>query len=54
LPLGCGNLDVSHQMQLLRATGYDGTITLEVFSEDRHYLAYSRDLVKKLWNSAAA
>lgn len=53
LPLGCGNLDVAHQIQLLRATGYDNTITLEVFSEDKHYLSYSRDVLRKLWDSAA-
>ncbi len=54
LPLGSGNLDVAHQIQLLRATGYDGTITLEVFSEDKHYLGYSRDLLRKLWDQTAA
>lgn len=50
LPLGCGTLNVHHQMELLRATGYDGTITLEVFSEDKHYLAYSRDVLRQVWN----
>jgi sugar phosphate isomerase/epimerase len=49
LPLGCGTLNVRHQIELLRATGYDGTITLEVFSEDKHYLAHSRDLLRQLW-----
>jgi sugar phosphate isomerase/epimerase len=52
LPLGCGTIDVGHQVQSLRAAGYDGTITLEVFSEDRHYLAYSRDLLRKVWDAA--
>jgi sugar phosphate isomerase/epimerase len=52
LPLGCGNIDIHHQIQLLRATGYDGTITLEVFSEDKHYLAYSRDVLRKIWDHA--
>lgn len=50
LPLGSGNLDLRHQIQLLRAAGYDGTITLEVFSEDKHYLAYSRDILRKVWD----
>ncbi len=53
LPLGCGTLNVHHQIELLRATGYDGTITLEVFSEDKHYLTYSRDVLRGLWNGAA-
>jgi sugar phosphate isomerase/epimerase len=53
LPLGSGNLDLHHQIQLLRAAGYDGTITLEVFSEDKHYLAYSRDVLRKVWDASA-
>jgi len=53
LPLGCGNIDVHHHVQLLRATGYDGTITLEVFSEDKYYLAHSRDVLRKIWDEAA-
>jgi sugar phosphate isomerase/epimerase len=52
LPLGAGTVDVAHQVQSLRATGYDGTITLEVFSEDKHYFAYSRDVLRKLWREA--
>jgi sugar phosphate isomerase/epimerase len=53
LPLGCGNINIHHQMQLLRSVGYDGTITLEVFSEDKHYLAYSRDVLRKVWEEVA-
>lgn len=49
LPLGTGNLDVRRSIQLLQATGYDGTITLEVFSPDRRHLGYSRDLLKQIW-----
>lgn len=51
LPLGCGNLDYINPLQALQAWGYDGTITLEVFSEDHHFLGYSRDVLKKTWNS---
>jgi len=29
---------------------FDGTITLEVFTPDRHYLAYSRDILRKAWD----
>ena len=50
LPLGAGTIEVAHYVHLLQASGYDGTITLEVFSPDRQYLAYSRDLLRKIWD----
>jgi sugar phosphate isomerase/epimerase len=52
LPLGTGNLDAARYLRALKATGYDGTITLEVFSPDWHYLAYSRDILRRLWDEA--
>ena len=52
LPLGVGTIEVAHYVRLLRAQGYDGTITLEVFSPDLHYLAYSRDILRRLWKEA--
>jgi sugar phosphate isomerase/epimerase len=51
LPLGGGTMDIPHYVRLLRGCGYDGTITLEVFCPDLHYLAYSRDLLRKLWDN---
>jgi sugar phosphate isomerase/epimerase len=54
LPLGTGNLKLETELTALKASGYDQTITLEVFSEDRHYLAYSRDQLKALWNRLPA
>ncbi|MGM0490160.1 MAG: sugar phosphate isomerase/epimerase family protein, partial [Planctomycetota bacterium] len=36
----------------LKATGYDGTITLEVFSPYREYLLLSRDLLREWWAKA--
>ena len=51
LPLGTGNVDAPAELRMLKESGYNETITLEVFSADRHYLAYSRDVVQKLWNS---
>lgn len=54
LPLGAGTIEVAHYIQLLQATGYDGTITLEVFSPDRHLLEYSRDILRKTWDAVAA
>jgi sugar phosphate isomerase/epimerase len=54
LPLGVGNIDVRRQLRALKASGYDGTITLEVFTSDPHYLAHSRDLVRRLWDEQPA
>jgi sugar phosphate isomerase/epimerase len=51
LPLGTGTLDFRVALKALQTAGYDGPITLEVFSEDHSYLAYSRDVLKKAWAS---
>jgi sugar phosphate isomerase/epimerase len=53
LPLGAGTLFLRDHIKALRKSGYDGTITLEVFSPDQHFLAYSRDVLRKLWNETA-
>ena len=53
LPLGTGTVDVAHHVRSLQSAGYDGTITLEVFSPDRHYLAHSRDLLSRTWDQCA-
>ena len=53
LPLGAGTLDLRRNVGALMKCGYDATITLEVFSPDRHYLAYSRDVLQSLWNELA-
>jgi sugar phosphate isomerase/epimerase len=50
LPLGTGTIDVAHYIHMLQAVGYDGTITLEVFSPDKHHLAYSRDVLRRIWD----
>jgi sugar phosphate isomerase/epimerase len=50
LPLGAGTVDVVGAVRALCASGYDDTITLEVFSPDRQYLAYSRDVLRRLWD----
>lgn len=49
LPLGAGNIDLAESLRLVKQSGYDGTITLEVFSTDRNLLLYSRDLLRNLW-----
>jgi sugar phosphate isomerase/epimerase len=54
LSLGSGTMDIAHCVRLVRGCGYDGTITLEVFCSDLHYLAYSRDVLRKLWNDVKA
>ncbi len=53
LPLGSGSINVRHYVQLLRSSGYDSTITLEVFTEDRHYVEHSRDILQQLWDESA-
>jgi sugar phosphate isomerase/epimerase len=50
LPLGTGTVDLRGAVRLLQSVGYDGTITLEVFTPDRHHLAYSRDLLQRVWS----
>jgi sugar phosphate isomerase/epimerase len=49
LPLGTGSVDVRGAVRGLKSIGYDGTITLEVFTPDRHHLAYSRELLQRIW-----
>jgi sugar phosphate isomerase/epimerase len=49
LPLGTGSVDVRRAVRALQSSGYDGTITLEVFTPDRHHLSYSRDLLQRIW-----
>jgi sugar phosphate isomerase/epimerase len=51
LPLGAGNVDIRGAIGALKRSGYDGTITLEVFTPDKHYLAYSRDVLRRIWDS---
>ncbi len=51
-PLGTGNVDIRGAVAGLKRCGYDGTITLEVFTPDRHYLEYSRDVLRAMWDEA--
>ncbi len=50
LALGAGTMDWRRHIQHLKRSCYDHTITLEVFSEDHHYLEYSRDLLRAEWD----
>jgi len=54
LPLGAGTIDCVHYIGSLQGIGYNDTITLEVFTPDRGYLAYSRDVLRRLWDERAA
>ena len=49
LPLGAGTINWEKIISLLKQSGYDGTITLEVFSPDRRYLLFSRDKLREIW-----
>ncbi len=54
LPLGVGTVDWEGAVKALKATGYDGTITLEIFCNDpvmqATYLRLSRDRVRAIWD----
>jgi sugar phosphate isomerase/epimerase len=55
LPLGSAprsTTDWPQHVKKLKATGYDGTITLEVFSPQKEYLLLSRDLLRRWWAEA--
>jgi sugar phosphate isomerase/epimerase len=52
LPLGTGTVDLRRGIDALQRCGYDGTITLEVFTPDPHHLIYSRDLLRATWNQS--
>jgi sugar phosphate isomerase/epimerase len=49
LPLGAGNIDWKKVVSLLKGFGYDGTITLEIFSMERAYLLVSKEKLRDLW-----
>jgi len=53
MPLGIGTINWRQAIDVLKATGYDGTITLEVFCNNAdmnyNYLDMSRKLALDLW-----
>ena len=49
LPLGAGDIDLTESLRALKSCGYDGTITLEVFTTDRNHLLYSRNVLQQSW-----
>jgi sugar phosphate isomerase/epimerase len=54
LPLGVGSVDWPDAVRRLRATGYDGTVTLEVFADEPAYTEASRRLWLEWWDAAAS
>ena len=54
LPLGAGRVNWPWVARMLRRYGYDGTITLEVFSPDRDYLLLSKTKWSRIWEESAS
>jgi sugar phosphate isomerase/epimerase len=54
LPLGAGTIETRYYVRLLQKVGYNGTITLEVFTPDKRHLAYSMELLRELWDESLA
>jgi sugar phosphate isomerase/epimerase len=48
LPLGAGKIDIPRAVSELKSF-YDGTVTLEVHSQDRDYLKISREKLEIMW-----
>jgi len=51
LPVGAGKANLVAGLEAVKASGYDGTITLEIFSADRDYLSISLKKVKEIWKN---
>lgn len=54
LPLGVGNINWLQIVRFIKNTGYDDTITIEVFGDDDDYLKMSLRKIKYLWENAEA
>jgi sugar phosphate isomerase/epimerase len=52
MPIGAGNIDWDEVIPAIKKTGYDSTITLEVFSADKRYVVGSKEKVLELWQRA--
>jgi sugar phosphate isomerase/epimerase len=51
LPLGAGRINWERLIRMVKRAGYDGTITLEVFSDDRDYLLASQRKLRATWDA---
>ncbi len=54
LPLGVGNINWMRVTRLIKNTGFDETITVEVFGDDDDYLRMSLNKMKYLWEHTEA
>jgi sugar phosphate isomerase/epimerase len=52
-PLGAGTIDWKAAIRALKNKGYDGTVTLEVFSRERDHLRASRRLWLEWWSGVS-
>jgi sugar phosphate isomerase/epimerase len=50
LPLGAGRIDYAKHLRSLKQSGYDRTITLEVFAPNRDYLRISKEILRRTWD----
>ncbi len=51
LAIGAGIIDWKRELKAIKASGYDGFVTLETFYGNSDLLTYSRDKVAALWAS---
>jgi sugar phosphate isomerase/epimerase len=51
LPLGAGRMNWKSHLRTVKNTGYNATITLEVFTPDKSYVKKSRDLLRQAWDA---
>jgi len=49
LPLGCGRIHFEKIFSALKKTGYNDSMTLEIFSKDTDYLVLSLKKAREIW-----
>ena len=49
LAIGAGTIEWRRELRTLKASGYDGTMTLETFYGDSSLIHYSMNRVRELW-----
>ncbi len=52
LPIGSGSIPFASILEKLKATGFDRTVTFEIFTDDRQQLTQSRRQFEKQWSRA--
>ncbi|MBN1549928.1 sugar phosphate isomerase/epimerase [bacterium] len=51
LPICSGSIPYANIISQLKKSGYDGSITLEIFSSERQYLRLSREILRCMWTA---